>query len=108
MSAEESVQLSHLASLYSLRMDYCNNGDEEQAMEDSSRDGGDDENSGLKVFPVLTKTSNTTQMDKVQSDPPASSPLNAEGSSSSNVSSVYCPTTSGIDSRTGDSKRIKK
>jgi hypothetical protein len=107
-------------------MDYCNNLN--QPMEDISRPpppaatttvtedieldddiAVDSSFNNTKLIPVLTKTPNTTQMDKSNPDPLASSPFNAEGSSSSNVSSVYGPTYSDDkDSRTSDSKRIKK
>lgn len=99
-------------------MDYCNNAGEEQIIEDISLatlpenddvEFGDSANA--KLIPVLTKTPNTTQMDKTSNDPIiASSPFNAnaEGSSSSNVSSVYGPTYSDVDFKTSDLKRIKK
>lgn len=114
ISAEEGVKLANLASLYSLRMDYCNNQSEEQKMDDISIPSPEetvvDSTSLTKLIPVLTKTPNTTQMDKMHdSSSIVPSPFNAEGSSSSNVSSVYGPTHSDVDSsRTSDSKRIKK
>jgi hypothetical protein len=105
VSVEEGVQIGHLASLYSLRMDYD---ETERQMEDvAPAQEEETDPSGLKLFPVLTKTPNTTQMDKII-EPSASSPFNAEGSSSSNVSSVYGPTFSDADSKAGDSKRVKK
>ena len=48
MRREERLQLSHIASLYSLRMHYLRDGD-------SSETGG-------FTCPVLTKTSDTTQV----------------------------------------------
>lgn len=107
ISAEEGVQLGHLASLYSLRMD-CDTTENRKREELQNYQDIDVTDPSGVLFPVLTKTPNTTQMDKLN-DPSASSPFNAEGSSSSNVSgvsSVY--TYSDIDSKTGDSKRIKK
>jgi hypothetical protein len=48
MRRDERVQLSHIASLYSLRMHYL-------------RDGDNTETGGF-TCPVLTKTPNTTQV----------------------------------------------
>jgi hypothetical protein len=92
---EERVQLSHLASLYSLKMDYCSNEEASQEynvmVSDKTEDPITPPDSELRLYPVLTKTPNTTQMDKRATETMVSGLSGLSGMEASSTSSSFIP-----------------